>query len=51
MTFLFSLFVAFTTPCATEDAQNCYWNAAEHGNNTGQSFVDVNGTAYYFDIP
>lgn len=33
--------------CATEDSTNCYWNAATMGNGTGNSFIDVNGTAYY----
>jgi hypothetical protein len=38
---------AFSTPCASEDAANCVWIAAEQGNGSGTSFVDVNGTAYY----
>ena len=33
--------------CATEDSTNCYWNAATMGNGTGNSFIDINGTAYY----
>lgn len=33
--------------CATEDSTNCFWNANVQGNGTGNSFIDVNGTAYY----
>lgn len=33
--------------CATEDSTNCFWNANVQGNGTGNSFLDVNGTAYY----
>lgn len=34
--------------CATEDSTNCVWNAATMGNATGNSFIDIDGTAYYF---
>ena len=34
-------------PCATEDAQNCYWDAATMGNGTGVSFINWAGTYYY----
>lgn len=34
--------------CATEDSTNCYWDATIRGNGQGNSFIDVNGTAYYF---
>ena len=34
---------AWFTPCATEDSSNCYWNAAERGNGTGASFLDIGG--------
>lgn len=34
--------------CATEDSTNCVWDAQEQGNGTGSSFVDIDGTAYYF---
>jgi hypothetical protein len=37
--------------CATEDSTNCYWDATEHGNGSGQSFIDVNGTPYYAVSP
>lgn len=33
--------------CATEDSTNCFWNADTMGNGTGNSFIDINGTAYY----
>lgn len=38
---------ALTTPCAQEDSDNCYWNAATRGNGVGNSFVVVNGTYFY----
>lgn len=43
-------------PCATEDSDNCYWDARTMGNgperiaqglNPGISFVTLNGTTYY----
>lgn len=37
---------SLTTPCPTEDSDNCYWNAATMGNGDGTSFVIVNGTVY-----
>lgn len=37
-------------PCEFEDSTNCYWFAEEAGNGKGQSFVDVNGTAYAIDL-
>jgi hypothetical protein len=30
-------------PCATEDSDNCYWDATSHGNGDGLSFAMVNG--------
>lgn len=33
--------------CATEDSTNCYWDARIRGNGQGNSFIDINGTAYY----
>lgn len=33
--------------CITEDSTNCFWDAHTTGNGTGNSFIDVNGTAYY----
>ena len=30
-----------TTPCAQEDAANCYWDATVQGNSEGQSFYSV----------
>lgn len=29
--------------CATEDSDNCYWDATSMGNGTGRSFTVVNG--------
>jgi len=37
-----------TVACATEDSHNCVWNADIQGNGQGNSFIDINGTAYYF---
>lgn len=37
-------------PCPTEDSTNCYWDAAQHGNGSGVSFVDVDGVTYYPDV-
>lgn len=34
-------------PCATEDSDNCYWNAATMGNGTGTSFINLDGVTYY----
>lgn len=33
--------------CEYEDSTNCFWNAQEAGNGIGQSFVDIDGIAYY----
>lgn len=48
-------FIAYTIvpsvelpPCATEDSSNCVWDSRVQGNGQGNSFVDVDGTAYYF---
>jgi len=43
-----SFFLAFATPCATEDSSNCVWDAQARGNGVGQSFVDWNGHAIRF---
>lgn len=41
--------IADTFPaCPTEDSANCVWNAATMGNGQGNSFIDIDGTAYYF---
>lgn len=37
-------------PCEFEDSANCYWDASERGNGKGDSFVDVDGTAYYVGV-
>ncbi len=33
--------------CETEDSMNCVWDAQEQGNGIGESFVDIEGVAYY----
>lgn len=40
---------AFLPPCATEDSDNCYWDALERGNGQGTSFVSYKGKWYYMD--
>lgn len=37
--------------CHTEDSANCFWDATAQGNGTGQSFLDIDGTAYTLDVP
>lgn len=34
-------------PCAQEDSNNCYWDAATRGNHQGRSFVTIKGVTYY----
>lgn len=41
--------VAGLPACEFEDSQNCVWDAENSGNGEGNSFVDIDGTAYYFD--
>ena len=49
MTFILALTLALTTPCATEDSSNCFYDASTRGNGIGMSLIDVQGTAYLFD--
>lgn len=42
--FILALLTAILPPCATEDANNCSWNASTQGNGQGSSFVVLNGT-------
>lgn len=35
--------------CEFEDSTNCVWNAQEQGNGEGNSFVDIDGTAFYVE--
>lgn len=36
--------------CKTEDSNNCYWNAKEHGNGEGRSFIALkDGTIVFID--
>lgn len=37
--------------CSTEDSTNCVWDATAQGNGHGQSFIDIDGTAYTLDVP
>lgn len=33
--------------CATEDSDNCYWDAEEQGNGQGRSFTVIDGVVTY----
>lgn len=35
------------TACEYEDSTDCFWDAEVRGNGSGDSFVDIAGTAYY----
>lgn len=35
--------------CATEDSTNCFWDATQHGNKQGRSFIDLFGYTIYAD--
>lgn len=35
--------------CATEDSDNCYWDAKLMGDGTGRSFDAIDGKVYYWD--
>jgi hypothetical protein len=37
--------------CSTEESTNCFWDATNSGNGSGQSFIDVDGTPYYAVSP
>lgn len=41
-----SLAAALSTPCPTEDSDDCYWDASTQGNGLGSSFVNVAGSIY-----
>lgn len=36
-------------PCAMEDSDNCYWDAATMGNGIGRSFIVVDDVVTYTD--
>ena len=38
---------AVLSPCATEDSDNCYWDADMQGNGLGRSFTVINGEVTY----
>jgi len=35
-------------PCKTEDSVSCHWNGEQRGNNTGDSFLYVDGELNYY---
>lgn len=47
--FLLALSVALGTPCEFEDSSNCVWNASQVSNHAGNSFIDIQGVAYYLE--
>lgn len=44
---LIAVLIAVLPSCDTEDSASCYWNAAEHGNGEGTSFIDLEGDVFY----
>jgi hypothetical protein len=36
-------------PCATEDSEDCVWDAATQGDGSGLSFIRWHGQTYYLD--
>jgi len=43
-----TLLTSVLPACGAEDDTNCYWDATA-GNGVGTPFVDVAGTAYYWE--
>ena len=43
MSLLLIILAMFLPPCATEDSDNCYWDASTRGNGKGSSFVVIEG--------
>lgn len=41
MKILIMLISLYYPPCATEDSNNCYWDAQARGNGVGTSFVVI----------
>lgn len=55
----FALGLAVATPepgtvtiptCATEDSDNCIWDAQRSGNGAGKSFISLDGVLYVRDV-
>lgn len=49
MLILSLIFSLFMSPCEFEDSTNCYWAANVQGNGSGESFIDIMGTALYLE--
>lgn len=49
LTIILAILTAILPACESEDSTNCYFDASTHGNRVGNSFVDINGKAYYVD--
>lgn len=45
----FDSFTRSIPQCEVEDSQNCFWDAGTSGNGEGESFLDIDGKAYYID--
>lgn len=45
---ILAVILALTTPCATEDSANCYWDASSRGNGMGTSFIDIGGHVIHY---
>lgn len=48
MNFLFALAMTLLPPCAQEDSNNCYWDAAHMGNGVGRSYITLNDRPIFF---
>jgi len=44
-----TLLASVLPACDAEDSTKCYWDADTRSNGVGVSFVDVGGTAYYWE--
>lgn len=49
MFIVLAILTAVLPACESETSTNCYWDASEHGNGLGSSFIDVGGKVY--DVP
>ena len=43
--------ITYLPPCPTEDSTDCYWDATQQGNSTGQSFATYQGHTVTYDVP
>ena len=48
--FILTVLMAILPACATEDSDNCQWNAAIQGNGIGTSFYTIQDQPHYYTI-